>query len=304
MSAITWIGLGKMGLPMATLLVHAGHDVRGVEINPLIAADAEAAGIRIYASPTEAAADADAVFTMLPSGDHVRELLQGPNGLFAQASEHTLFIDSSTIGVESAKGLHELAAANDRRFLDAPVSGGVLKAAAGTLVFMIGGSDADFLAASPLIEPLSGRIVHTGGPGTGQAAKIVNNLILAVCLAGTSEGLLLAERLGLDAHVFYDIAVNSTAENFALRNWYPAPGVVATAPSSNGYAPGFTSTLLLKDLGLALQAGQSTGTDLDTVRTVHALFSSMVQDGGGQYDCSALLPALSGQLHSAVPAAS
>ena len=303
MSVITWIGLGNMGLPMATLLVQAGHDVRGVEINPSVSTAAEAVGITVYPSAAQAVAGADAVVTMLPTGDHVREMLLGPSGLFAQASEHTVFIDSSTIGVECAKELHAVAAAANRRFVDAPVSGGVVRAAAGTLVFMIGGSDEDFHTASTLVEPLSSRIVHTGAAGTGQAAKIVNNLILAVCLAGTSEGLLLAERLGLDAGVFYDIAVNSTAENFALRDWCPAPGVVPTAASSHGYAPGFSATLLLKDLTLALQEGQNTSTALDTARTVHALYATLVDDGGGQYDCTALLPALREGRDSAHPIA-
>lgn len=303
MSVITWIGLGNMGLPMATLLVQAGHDVRGVEINPSVIIAAEAAGIAVYPSAAQAAAGADAVVTMLPTGDHVREMLLGSGGLFAHAAEHTVFIDSSTIGVECARELHAAAAAVGKRFVDAPVSGGVVRAALGTLVFMIGGSDDEFRAASRFVEPLSSRIVHTGAGGTGQAAKVVNNLILAVCLAGTSEGLLLAERLGLDAGVFYDIAVNSTAENFALRDWCPAPGVVATAASSHGYAPGFSATLLLKDLTLALQEGCNTHTALDTARTVHALFAAVVDGGGGQYDCTALLPALRAGRDSALSTA-
>ncbi|MGW4336410.1 3-hydroxyisobutyrate dehydrogenase [Rhodococcus koreensis] len=296
MSVITWIGLGNMGLPMAQQIVREGHEVRGVEINPVAAREAEVAGIRIYSSAVEAIEGADAVITMLPTGAHVRELLAGPNGLFSAASKQTLFVDSSTIDIDSAKELHALAAARDLQFVDAPVSGGVVKAAAGTLTFMIGGSPENFAAASPFVAPMAAKIVYAGGPGTGQAAKIVNNMICGICLAATCEGLLLGERLGLDADVFYDIAVSSSAENFALREWYPAPGVVTSAPSSNDYAPGFTGALLLKDLSLALQAGQSTDTALDTAHTVHALFEKLVDDGAGGYDCTALLPALAGRL--------
>jgi 3-hydroxyisobutyrate dehydrogenase len=303
MSVIAWIGLGKMGLPMALRLVGAGHDVRGVEINPVVAQQAEAAGIHIYSSAAEAAEQADAVITMLPTGAHVREQLTGPNGLFSVASKHTLFLDSSTIDIDTAKELHAVAGARGLRFVDAPVSGGVLKSAAGTLTFMIGGSADDFALAAQIVEPMAAKIVHTGGAGTGQAAKIVNNMIFGICLAATCEGLLLAERLDLDAQVFYDIAINSSGENFALREWYPAPGVVDSAPSSHGYAPGFTSTLLLKDLSLALQAGQSTDTALDTARTVHALYTEMVNKGAGGFDCTALLPALGGRLHPAADAA-
>ncbi|MDI9977213.1 3-hydroxyisobutyrate dehydrogenase [Rhodococcus sp. IEGM 1307] len=306
MSVITWVGLGRMGLPMALQIAGAGHEVRGVEINPVAAREAEMAGISIYSSAVEAIEGADAVVTMLPTGAHVRELLAGPTGLFSVASRTTLFVDSSTIDIDSAKELHVLAEARELKFVDAPVSGGVVKAAAGTLTFMIGGSEESFAAASSIVAPMAAKIVYAGGPSTGQAAKIVNNLILGICLAGTCEGLLLGERLGLDADVFYDIAVSSSAENFALREWYPAPGVVSSAPSSHEYAPGFTSALLHKDLSLALQAGQSTGTALDTARTVHALFEQLVDSGAGGYDCTALLPALDGRLGSAaasVPAA-
>ncbi|HEY5852750.1 MAG TPA: 3-hydroxyisobutyrate dehydrogenase [Aldersonia sp.] len=303
MSVIAFIGLGKMGLPMAQRLAGAGHDVRGVELNPVAAAEAELAGIRIHSTAVEAAEHADAVITMLPTGAHVRELLTGPDGLFARASAHTLFLDSSTIDVDSAKEFHVLAAARGLRFVDAPVSGGVGKAAAGTLTFMIGGTDEDYARAKVFVEPMAAKIVHTGAGGTGQAAKIVNNMIFGICLAATCEGLLLAERLDLAPDVFYDIAVSSSGENFALREWYPAPGVVAAAPSSHDYAPGFTSTLLLKDLSLALQAGAGTDTSLDTARAVHTLYTRMVEDGAGGYDCTALLPALAGRLGERTAAA-
>lgn len=296
MSVVTWIGLGKMGLPMALNLLRAGHEVRGVEINAIVAAEAADAGVTLYPSAAEAVSGTDVVVTMLPTGAHVRALLSGEGGLFAAASSKTLFIDSSTIDIDSAKQLHLAAEVRGLQFVDAPVSGGVAGATAGSLTFMIGGSPASFGQAAALVEPMAGKVVHTGGPGTGQAAKVVNNMIFGICLAATCEGLLLGERLGLDAEVFYNIAVSSSGDNFPLRQWYPAPGVIESAPSSHGYAPGFTSSLLLKDLSLALQAGDSTGTALDTAHTVHALYSRMVEGGAGNYDCTALLPVLAERL--------
>ena len=298
MSVVTWIGLGKMGVPMAHHLVEAGHEVRGFDIDRVASDEAEAAGIHVYPSPAEAVAGADVVTTMLPAGPQVHEALAGPSGLFSTASRSTLFIDFSTIGIDAAKEIHAEAEKHGQRFVDAPVSGGVTGAEDGTLSFMVGGSEQNFASAAPFIEPIAGegKIFHTGGPGAGQAFKIVNNLIMAVCVAVSSEGLLLAERLGLDAKLFHDVAVVSSADNFALRDWCPAPGVVERAPSSHGYAAGFRAKLILKDLGLALDTGVSTNTDLAITRTVHALYSQMVNMGGGDYDCTALLPALAGRL--------
>ena len=298
MSVVAWIGLGKMGVPMALHLVEAGHDVRGFDIDRVAAHDAEAAGIPVYSSPADAAAGAEVVITMLPAGPQVHEALAGPNGLFSVAPKQTLFVDFSTIGIDAAKELHAVAETQGQRFVDAPVSGGVTGATDGTLSFMVGGSARNFASASRFIEPIAGedKIFHTGGPGAGQAFKIVNNLIMGVCVAVSSEGLLLAERLGLDAKLFHDVAVVSSADNFAIRDWCPAPGVVERAPSSHDYAAGFRAKLILKDLGLALDSGVSTNTNLVIARTVHALYSQMVNMGGGDYDCTAMLPALAGRL--------
>jgi len=296
MSVIAWIGLGKMGLPMAQQLLKAGHSVRGVEINPAVAKLAEEAGIPVFSAWTEAIAGADAVITMLPTGQHVRDLLTGAEGLFATVTSDVIVIDSSTIDTGTAQELHVLAAARDIRFVDAPVSGGVGGAAAGTLTFMVGGTEDALSIATPIIEPMAAKIVHTGIGGTGQAAKIVNNMIFGVCLAATCEGVLLGTRLGLDPAVFYQIATSSSGDNFPLRNWYPAPGVVESAPSSHDYEPGFTSALLLKDLTLAVQAGEQTGTELNSASVVQKLYAQMVEDGGGALDCTALLPSLAGDL--------
>ncbi|PZU01545.1 MAG: hypothetical protein DI630_12065 [Gordonia sp. (in: high G+C Gram-positive bacteria)] len=185
----------------------------------------------------------------------------------------------------------------------------MLGAENGTLTFMVGGSQKALEAASPIIEPMAAEIVHTGIGGTGQAAKIVNNMIFGVCLAATCEGVLLGSRLGLDPAVFYQIATTSTSDNFPLRHWYPSPGVVPAAPSTNDYAPGFTSALLLKDLMLALDAAAETGTPLETVKTVQSLYAQLVEDGAGPLDCTVLMPALAGELstyqaYTPVPASS
>jgi 3-hydroxyisobutyrate dehydrogenase len=266
MSVVTWIGLGKMGVPMALHLVEAGHDVRGFDLDRVAAREAEAAGIPIYSSPADAAAGADVVITMLPAGQHVHKALAGPNGLFSVASKGTLFIDFSTIGIDHAKEIHAVAEAHGQRFVDAPVSGGVTGASDGTLSFMVGGSERNFASARPFIEPIAGEdiIFHTGGPGAGQAFKVVNNLIMAVCVAVSSEGLLLAERLGLDAKLFHDVAVVSSADNFALRDWCPAPGVVERAQRK--------SQILQDQLGpeprlVAMRARRAAGWSPDYHRT-------------------------------------
>ncbi|MGP3920197.1 3-hydroxyisobutyrate dehydrogenase [Nonomuraea sp. 10N515B] len=294
MTVVAWIGLGHMGCPMAAHLVKAGFTVRGVEIDPTAREAASAAGVEVAGSVAEAVADADAVFTMLPTGLEVRAVLTGEEGVLAHIRPGTLVIDSSTIDIATARELHETAAAAGARFADAPVSGGVEGAKAGTLTFMVGCSPEVVAAARSLIEPMAGRIVPTGGPGTGQAAKIVNNMILGVSLAATCEGVVLAERLGLDLKTFYEIATQSSADNWALRTWYPAPGVVESAPSSRDYTPGFSTNLMVKDLALALLAGESTHTPLSAAAAAHRLFSDSAADGAGDRDCSALVLAVAG----------
>lgn len=296
MSTVMWIGLGKMGLPMASRLVEAGHNVRGVEIDTIAAQLATDAGIAVYRDWRDAVGDTDVVVTMLPSGQHVSDVLTGPGKVFDHLKAGAVAIDSSTIDTGTAVALHAAAADAELHFVDAPVSGGVSGAVRGTLTFMVGGTPAAVTAATPVIDAMSAKIVPTGPGGTGQAAKIVNNLIFGVCLAATCEGVLLGQRLGLDPAVFYEIATSSTSDNFPLRNWYPAPGVVDSAPSNNGYQPGFTASLLLKDLTLAVEAAHDTGTPLASVKAVQRMFSDLVADGAGALDCTALFTSLSGTL--------
>jgi 3-hydroxyisobutyrate dehydrogenase len=289
MATVTWIGLGQMGRPMATNLLAAGHTVRGMEIDPDAAAKATDAGIEIHSDLRSAVAGADFVFTMLPNGKFVEEVLTGADGVFSLVGPDTVVIDCSTIDVVTCRRLHDAAKATGHRFLDAPVSGGVGGAAAGSLTIMVGGEARVAEAATEVLHGIGTYVVHLGAGGAGQAAKIVNNMILGICLAATCEGVTLAERLGLDPKALYEIVTRSSGDNWALRTWYPVPDVVETAPSSRGFAPGFTTALLTKDLGLALDAGEATDSPLATAATAHRLFTEHMERGAAQLDCTSLV---------------
>ena len=230
---------------------------------------------------------------MLPSGQHVTDVLTGPNGVFASARAGTLLVDSSTIDVRRLEHCTFLLRDAGFSFVDAPVSGGIDGAVAGTLTFMLGGADADAQQLTPLLEPMAGYTVHVGGIGVGQAVKMVNNMILGVCLAATCEGVILAQRLGVDPKVLYDITTHSSGDNWALRSWYPAADVVPTAPSSRGFTPGFSTNLMVKDLSLAVSAGEITSTPLTTAGAAFKLFSENAANGAGDKDCSSLVLAIS-----------
>ncbi|MCZ2402191.1 3-hydroxyisobutyrate dehydrogenase [Paenarthrobacter sp. Z7-10] len=294
MSVIGWIGLGNMGAPMTANLVKAGHQVRGFDLSPKALDAAAAGGVTPVASVAEAVKDADVVFTMLPKGDHARAVYLGADGILATAAKTTLLVDSSTIDIESAQQLHDSAAAAGFRFVDAPVSGGMSGAAAGTLTFMIGGEASAVQDASNFIEPMSANIIRTGAATTGQAAKICNNLMLFISLAACAEGAVLAERLGLDKQVFWDIASVSSGDSWALRTWYPVAGVVATAAANNNFAPTFTAELANKDMGLAVAAAEATGTPLEIGAHVQQLFQRLIDGGLGAKDCSAIVTLVDG----------
>lgn len=227
---VAFLGLGHMGLPMARNLVAAGYDVIGFDVVPAAVDAARAADIPIAESGIAAASDADVVLTMFPSGRHVIDAYE--NGLLAAARADTLFIDSSTIAVDEAQTAHELALAAGHRSIDAPVSGGVVGAENGTLAFMVGGSEEDFASALPLLEVMGRRIVHCGGPGLGQAAKVCNNMILAVSHIAVAEAFVLGERLGLTHQALYDVASNASGQCWALSTNCPVPGPVPTSPAN------------------------------------------------------------------------
>lgn len=256
MSTIAFLGLGHMGGPMAANLVKGGHEVVGFDLVPELLEAAVADGVRAAKSAEEAVAGTDVVITMLPSGAAVRAVY---DTVLPRATPGQLFIDSSTISVEDARAVHDLAVAAGMMQLDAPVSGGVKGAAAGTLAFMVGGDDAALAAAQPILAPMAGKVVPCGGPGNGQAAKLCNNMILAVQQIVVGEAFTLAEKLGLSDQALYDVVTGATGNCWALSANCPVPGPVETAPSANDFRPGFATALMNKDLHLAMDAVSTTG---------------------------------------------
>jgi 3-hydroxyisobutyrate dehydrogenase len=287
-----------MGGPMAANLVRAGYAVRGFDLSQSAADAAAALGVTVVDSVEAAVADAEIVFTMLPRGEHVQAVLTGPDGVLAHAPERVLVVDSSTIDIDLTRELHRVVRESGRRFLDAPVSGGVSGAAAGMLTYMVGGPVEDVEAARPYLDVLGGRILHAGDAGNGQAAKIVNNMMLGVNLAGMCEGAVLATRLGLDPSVFHSIASSSSGDSWVLRTWYPARGVVESAAVNRNFAGGFSVALLLKDLGLAVDAGTATGTPLDFGTRARDAMATLVAAGLADQDCSVLVRTIDGSLPS------
>lgn len=296
MAVVAWIGLGNMGGPMTANMVAAGHEVRGFDLNADALAAAAAQGVMPVAGVAEAVRGADVVFTMLPKGDHVRSVYLGKGGILESAAPETLLVDSSTIDIESARAVHNAAAERGFRFVDAPVSGGMSGALGGTLTFMIGGEPAVVEEAKGYIKPMAANAIPTGAATTGQAAKICNNLMLFINLASTAEGAVLADRLGLDKQVFWDIASVSTGDSWALRKWYPLPGVVPTAAVNNGFAPTFTAELANKDINLAILAARATKTPLEIGEHVQQLFQRLIDADQGGMDCSMIVSLVDGSL--------
>ena len=286
MTTITWIGLGHMGNPMSANLAGAGYDVRGHDVSADAMAAARDRGVQTFDTLEEALQGADVVFTMLPKGEHARAVYLGDSGVIALAPKDALLIDSSTIDVETAEELHRAAEDAGFRFVDAPVSGGISGAAAATLTFMVGGKPDVVEQARTFIEPMARKIVATGHAGTGQAAKIVNNMMLFICLEACAEGSVLADRLGLDPQVFWDIASVSSGNSWALQTWYPVPGIVDSAAANKNFEATFSAALAAKDAGLALMAGEQTGVRLPAAELVAAKLQQLVDEGLGDRDCS------------------
>ncbi len=284
---IAFFGLGHMGLPMAKNLVAAGHEVTGFDVVPAAIEAAADAGIPIASSGADAASGAEVVITMFPSGRHVIDAYR--EELLAAASAGTLFIDSSTIAVDEARQAHALAIAAGHRSIDAPVSGGVVGAENATLAFMVGSSEEDFAAALPLLEAMGRRIVHCGGPGLGQAAKVCNNMILAVSQIVVGEAFVLGERLGLTHEALYEVAANASGQCWALTTNCPVPGPVPTSPANRDYRPGFAGALMAKDLGLALQAIEGTGTDARMGRLAQEIYAAFAAGEGAGRDFSGII---------------
>ena len=290
MTAIAFIGLGNMGGPMAANLVKAGHAVAGFDLVPELRASAAAAGMTIAASAASAAAAADVVVTMLPAGRHVvgvwREFSAKPGALW---------IDSSTIDVDSARAAHAIAAEKGALSVDAPVSGGVGGATAGTLTFMCGGAADAFAAAEPILSKMGKRIVHCGAGGAGQAAKICNNMILGATMIATSEAFVLAEKLGLSAQALFDVASTSSGQSWSLTSYCPVPGPVLASPANNGYKPGFAAALMLKDLKLSQEAAQASGAHTPLGAAAAELYAAFNAAGGAGEDFSGIIGYLRGR---------
>jgi len=294
MSKIAFIGLGNMGGPMSANLIKAGHEVTGFDLVPGALEGFAKTGGKAVKSATAAVAGAEVVVTMLPAGPHVRQAYTGEGGVLASARAGALLIDSSTIDVESARAV--IKAAGERGFdmLDAPVSGGVAGAAAGTLTFMVGGSAAGFERARPILEKMGKTIVHAGPAGNGQAAKICNNMMLAVAMIGVCEGFQLAEKLGLDIQKLFDISSKSSGQSWAMTSYCPVPGPVPAAPSNRDYQAGFTADMMLKDLKLAQQAAQAAGAVTPMGAEAAALYQLLASVGLGAKDFSVMFRFLKG----------
>jgi 3-hydroxyisobutyrate dehydrogenase len=291
---IAFIGLGNMGGGMAANLVKAGHAVIAFDLVPAALEKAKANGCKVAASAAEAVADADTVITMLPAGVHVREVWA--RDVIPAARQGTLLIDCSTIDVDSARAVAEQARAAGLRAADAPVSGGIMAADAGTLAFMVGCDDGLFAEVEAVLTPMARAVIHAGGAGAGQAAKICNNMVLGISMLGVCEGFALAEKLGLDPERFFDIASKSSGQCWSLTSYCPWPGPVPTAPSNRGYEGGFLANLMLKDLKLAQSAAAASGASTPLGAQAEALYALFAGLGHGGKDFSAVLQMLRGRL--------
>ena len=292
MTRIAFIGLGNMGGGMAANLAKAGHDVRAFDLSQDALDRAKAAGCLPMASAGEAADGAEAVVTMLPAGTHV-EAVYGD--LFAASlSPAAILIDCSTIDVATAKRVAEAARAKGITAVDAPVSGGIGAANAGTLTFMVGGSDDAFARAQPILAAMGKAVIHAGANGTGQAAKIANNMLLGATMVATCEAFLLAEKLGLDPQTFFDISSVSSGQSWSMTSYCPVPGVGPDTPADHGYQGGFATALMLKDLKLAAAAASDTGADTPMGAKAAELYQRFADSGHGGLDFSAIITALRG----------
>jgi len=289
MARIGFIGLGNMGGPMALNLLKAGHRLKAYDLQPALLQRIAAAGAEAAGSPAEAARGVEVVITMLPAGRHVREVYLDPGSVIASAAPGTLLIDSSTIDVATARELAAAAALEGRRMIDAPVSGGTGGAETGTLTFMVGGAPDAFESARPILGAMGKTIVHAGGPGNGQAAKICNNMILGISMIAVSEAFALAEKLGLDHQKLFDISSKSSGQCWSLTSYCPVPGPVPSSPANRGYRAGFTAAMMLKDLRLSQEAAERVGLTTSLGAAATALYERYADGDHGAMDFSGII---------------
>jgi 3-hydroxyisobutyrate dehydrogenase len=287
MAKIAFIGLGHMGGGMAPNLAKAGHEVHAFDLSKAALNAAVEKGCVRAGSTDEAVADAEVVITMLPAAQHVLDVHR--NHVLGKAPASALLIDCSTIDVASARTIEEEASAKGYTMVDAPVSGGIAAAAGGTLTFMVGGSDEAFERAKPFLDPMAKAVIHAGGPGAGQAAKICNNMILGATMAATCEAFVLAEKLGLDLQTFFDISSKASGQSWSMTSYAPVPGVGPDTPADHDYEGGFAAALMLKDLKLAMDAAQSVGAYTPMGGEAEELYQRFVDRGGGSKDFSGII---------------
>jgi 3-hydroxyisobutyrate dehydrogenase len=288
MARVAFIGLGNMGGGMAANLVKAGHAVTAFDLSETALAKAEGNGCTRAGSAEEAVRDAEAVVTMLPAGKHVREVYE--SAVIGKAPTSAILIDCSTIDVATAREEIEKAAKTGYRMVDAPVSGGIAAADAGTLTFMVGGANDAFEAARPYLEQMGKAVIHAGGPGAGQAAKICNNMLLGASMVATCETFVLAQKLGLDAQTFFDIASKASGQCWSMTTYCPLPGVGPQTPADRDYEGGFAAALMLKDLRLAMEAAQSVDSYTPMGAAAEELYTRFAESlGGGGKDFSGII---------------
>jgi 3-hydroxyisobutyrate dehydrogenase len=291
-ATISFIGLGNMGGPMAANLLKAGHNVVGFDLALASCEAAARGGVQVAGTAAESVKDADVVITMLPAGKNVLAVW---TDVLATAKSDALFIDCSTIDVTSARIAHGLAADRGIASLDAPVSGGVGGAKTAALTFMVGGTQSAFLRGTPILDRMGKRIVHCGGAGNGQAAKICNNMILGISMIAVSEAFVLGEKLGLSHQALFDVASTSSGQCWSLTSYCPVPGPVPTSPANQGYKPGFSAAFMLKDLKLAQDAAASLGVETSLGSHAAQIYGSFEQRGQGASDFSAIINFVRGE---------
>ncbi len=289
MAIIGFIGLGNMGCPMAANLVQAGHQVKGFDLSEDTLARARKAGVETSDTLATILKDVDVVITMLPAGKHVKSVYCDDQGLIATVGENTTLIDCSTIDVETAREVAGRAEQAGLLMVDAPVSGGVGGAQAGSLTFMVGGSDAAFARAEPYLKIMGKNIIHAGGAGNGQAAKICNNMILGISMIAVSEAFVLAEKLGLDKQKLYDISSTASGQCWALTSYCPVPGPLPASPANRDYQAGFTVAMMLKDLRLAQEAAKASGATTPLGHEAMNLYTQFDEAGKSGLDFSAIV---------------
>jgi 3-hydroxyisobutyrate dehydrogenase len=293
MAKIGFVGLGHMGFPMAVNLVNAGHQVTGYDLQQTALQQFSQSGGLVAASAQAVAQEQDVIITMLQTGQQVLGVCHGNNGLFSAAKSGALFIDCSTIDVNSSRELHQLAQKHQLQTIDAPVSGGVAGAAAATLTFMVGGAEEAFHTAQPILSAMGQKIIHTGAAGSGQAAKICNNMILGISMISISEAFILAEKLQLSPQKLFEVVTNASGQCWAMTKYAPAPGVLENVPANNEYKPGFAAAMMLKDLLLSQDSAQSVNVETPLGSKATSIYQHFIDQGFGELDFSAIIKLIS-----------